>query len=237
MKKYFNTTSGLCGVFLSVALLSATADSSYAADGSTIFSDNCASCHDVVGPGSSTLEALKAKKAPDLFYAGSKFKPDWLVEWIQNTTQIRPSGMMFLNNIEIEDGKDKIESEEVESCPSRLDGDQAADVAAYLMALTDPTMKLGVVNPDDKFRKGKAETLISKQTDCVGCHTVNVKNRDIGGVSGPDLREAGKRLNIDWIYALIEDPKRWTPKTWMPHDSLSEEKRILLTAYIASMGK
>jgi hypothetical protein len=57
----------------------------------------------------------------------------------------------------------------------------------------------------------------------------------MGGVSGPNLADAGNRLNPDWVYARIENPQHWDPKTWMPRVEMSHKKRALLTLFISSM--
>lgn len=229
MLKYTHALAGM------LFLLGYGANQASALDGAAIVAQNCVSCHNVTGPAPSTFKAMLELKAPDLFYAGSKFKKEWLVEWIQNPTSIRPSGVMFLNNIAVEDGKDRIKTDAVETCPASLTPEDAMAVADYLMTLTDSTMKVGVIDPAAKFRKSKAVTLFTKRHACVGCHKAEVRKREMGGVSGPDLRHAGRRLNPDWIYALIDDPQHWNPMTWMPRSNLSKKDQVLLTQFIAMM--
>ena len=212
-----------------------TATDVSAADGRSIFAEGCVSCHSVTGPAALTFAGVLNRKAPDLFYAGSKFNRPWLVEWLRNPTTIRPSGVMLLNHIVTENGSDIVRTETVKSCPTNLGPDGAVAVADYLMTLKDPAMKTGVIDPARKFRKSKARRLFTKQYPCVGCHTTRFGQKTRGGVSGPDLREAGKRLNPDWVYARIQDPQYWDPKTWMPRFELSHKKRELLTLFVVSM--
>jgi len=96
-------------------------------------------------------------------------------------------------------------------------------------------MKTGVIDPERKFSKPKALRLFRKQLPCIGCHTVQWGKRVMGGVSGPNLADAGNRLNPDWVYARIENPQHWDPKTWMPKVEMSHKKRELLTIFISSM--
>ena len=205
-----------------------------ALDGKAVFAEQCASCHSTTGPAPASLEGVLKRKAPDLFYAGSKFNRDWLLQWIQSPSPIRRSGVMFLNHVVSEGGKDRIKEDTVKSCPSKLKADEAASVTEFLMALKDPKMRTGVVNREKKFSMAQALRLFTKQYPCIGCHAVKVRDKEIGGISGPPLTDAGARLNPDWVYARIENPQYWDPKTWMPKIDLSHEKRETLTLFVIS---
>jgi mono/diheme cytochrome c family protein len=204
-------------------------------EGKAIVKSQCISCHDVAGPAPRTFDAVMKRRAPDLFYAGSKFNRPWLVKWMQNPTTIRQAGMMFLNNLVTEGGKDKIKRGSVKPCPAKLKPDEAEAVADYLMTLKDATMKTGVIDASKAFSQSRASRMFTKQYPCMGCHTIPARGEKRGGVSGPSLIGAGERLNPDWIYARIENPQYWDPKTWMPRIPLSEAKRKMLTLFIASM--
>lgn len=218
------------GLFLVLAM----AGEATALDGKSIVAERCVSCHSVTGPAPATFQGVLQRKAPDLFYAGSKFKREWLVRWTQNPTPIRRSGVMFLNHIATEDGKDRIKKETIVPCPSKLNAQEAETVADYLMSLKDPKMRTGVVNRDRKFSTSIALRLFTKQYPCIGCHAVKIRDKETGGISGPPLTDAGERLNPDWVYARIEDPQYWDPKTWMPKIDLSHEKRETLTLFVVS---
>jgi mono/diheme cytochrome c family protein len=206
-----------------------------ARDGEALVSERCASCHDLAGPAPRTYQGVVDRRAPDLFYAGSKFNRAWLVDWLQRPSPIRRSGVMFLNHIAVEAGKDGIAEQTVESCPASLSRTEAEAAAGYLMTLQDPAMKTGVIDAAKKLRKRKAYRLFTKQLPCIGCHRIKVGKRQMGGISGPDLTAAGARLNPDWIYARIENPQYWDPKTWMPRIAMSHRKREMLTRFVSSM--
>ncbi len=72
--------------------------------GKAMVGSRCTSCHSVTGPAPDTFQAVLKRKAPDLFYAGSKFNRSWLVAWLQAPTPIRPAGVMYLNHVVSEDG-------------------------------------------------------------------------------------------------------------------------------------
>ncbi len=205
------------------------------AEGGKIVTSRCVSCHNIAGPAATTFEGVLQKKAPDLYYAGSKFNRPWLVQWLQKPTVIRRAGVMFLNHVINEGGKDMVRSDSIKPCPANLSPEEGEAVANYLMTLTDSAMKTGIINPAKKFRKSKARRLFTKQLPCIACHRARFGKRTNGGISGPDLTEAGNRLNPDWVYARIEDPQYWDPKTWMPKFELSHRKRELLTLFVSSM--
>jgi mono/diheme cytochrome c family protein len=181
-----------------------------ALDGRALVSERCASCHDLSGPA-------------------------WLVAWLQNPTVIRRAGVIFLNHVLNEAGKDRIAEDTVKPCPANLSPAQAETVADYLMTLEDSAMKTGIVDIGKKFRKQKGFRLFTKQLPCIGCHRIKFGKRKMGGVSGPDLTDAGVRLNPNWIYARIENPQYWDPKTWMPGIEMSHRKREMLTLFVSSM--
>jgi cbb3-type cytochrome oxidase cytochrome c subunit len=206
-----------------------------ALDGRALVSERCASCHDLSGPAPQAFKGVLDRKAPDLFHAGSKFNRTWLVAWLQNPTVIRRAGVMFLNHVLNEAGKDRIAEDTVKPCPANLSPAQAETVADYLMTLEDSAMKTGIVDIGKKFRKQKGFRLFTKQLPCIGCHRIKFGKRKMGGVSGPDLTDAGVRLNPNWIYARIENPQYWDPKTWMPGIEMSHRKREMLTLFVSSM--
>ena len=219
------------GVLLMVSAVAEVA----ALDGKALIEERCAACHDLTGPAPATFEGLLKRKAPDLFYAGSKFKRSWLVGWLRNPTPIRPSGVMFLNHIVVEGGKDRIAADTLKTCQANLDREEAEAAADHLMTLVDASMKTGVIDPAKKFSTPKGRRLFTKQLPCIACHTAKFGKRTMGGISGPDLTKAGKRLNPDWVYARIADPQYWDPMTWMPKIEMSHRKRELLTLLIGSM--
>ena len=213
----------------------APASPAAALDGAALAAENCAGCHDFSGPAPATFQGVLERRAPDLFYAGSKFNRPWLVEWLQAPTLIRRAGVMFLNNIVNEDGRDRIREASVMPCPAKLGAGEAEAVADYLMTLEDPAMADGVVDPERVLKARKALLMFTKQLPCIGCHRIRFRKKEMGGISGPDLANAGARLNPDWIYARIENPQYWDPKTWMPRIEMSHRKREMLALFLAAM--
>jgi len=142
---------------------------------------------------------------------------------------------LYLDHIAVTEGKDLVAVNSIQPCPTKLSRAESAAVTDYLLTLQDPQLQLGTVNIKKRFPKHKGLRLFRKQLPCIGCHQIKVGKRVVGGVSGPNLTDAGRRLNPDWVYSRIENPQYWDPKTWMPRVPMSPKKRTLLTRFIATM--
>ncbi len=208
-------------VSLGAALLVMTAANSYAAGGDAIFKKSCASCHYTDGPAKEkTIADQLAKKGPELFYAGSKFQKAWLAAWLQDPKPIRP--MKYNSLTEKNAG----------GHPKSSAGDAAA-LTDFLMGLTSPEVKAGVIKPAES---AQAKAIFNKKMPCTGCHEFSVKGELHGGKSGPSLVGASKRLNPDWIYAYLANIKVFKPVRDMPDFAgvLSPKEMENVAAYLAT---
>ncbi|OGT29532.1 MAG: hypothetical protein A2W28_07125 [Gammaproteobacteria bacterium RBG_16_51_14] len=208
-------------VSLGAALLVMAAAPSYAAGGDAIFKKSCTGCHYTDGPAKEkTIADQLAKKGPELWYAGSKFKKDWLVAWLQNPKPIRP---MKYNSLTDSNKGDH---------PKQSAGDAAA-TADFLMGLTSPEVKAGVITPKSS---PQAKAIFGKKMPCGGCHEYGKKGDVRGGKSGPSLVGASKRLNPDWVNAYLANIKVFKPVRDMPDFSsaLGQKELESVAAYIAT---
>ena len=208
-------------VSLGAALLVMTTAPSYAAGGDAIFKKSCASCHYTDGPAKEkTIADQLAKKVPELWYARSKFKKDWLVAWLQNPKPIRALKYNSLSETNKGDH------------PKQSAADAAA-TADFLMSLTSPEVKAGVIKPGESV---KGRKIFGKDMPCGGCHEYSAKGEIHGGKSGPSLVGASKRLNPDWIYAYLANIKVFKPVRDMPDFSSALNPKDIETvaAYVAS---
>jgi mono/diheme cytochrome c family protein len=172
------------------------------ADGKGVFaSKNCGGCHQIQGPANEkTFEDQLKKKGPELWYSGSKFKKEWLEGWLEKPTTIRP---LKYNSITEKNTEKHV----------ALSKKEADEVAEYLMTLTaKEAVAVGITEASTPVGKN----LFQKKYGCVGCHSVKAGARKVGGVSGPDLSEAGKRLKGDWVYAYLKEPTVFKPVKRMP---------------------
>lgn len=208
-------------VSLGAALLVMATAPSYAAGGDAIFKKSCASCHYTDGPAKEkTIADQLAKKGPELWYAGSKFQKAWLAAWLQDPKPIRP--MKYNSLTEKNAG----------GHPKSSAGDAAA-LTDYLMGLTSPEVKAGVIKPAES---PQAKAIFNKKMPCTGCHEFSVKGELHGGKSGPSLVGVSKRLNPDWVYAYLANIKVFKPVRDMPDFSavLSPKEMESVAAYLAT---
>lgn len=201
--------------------------------GSAIFnSRGCTECHLVKRPeGTSivtTIDEVIKKKGPDLWYAGLKFQKGFLDSWLQDPKPIRPMEFYSL----------KVENK---GTHPRLGKIEAKSVAGYLLTMGvgaslsggGPVPKTPSIKPDKSVR---SRIVFEKKQGCYGCHRM-VKGRNlVGGLSGPSLIGAGKRLRPEWVYAFLKDPARFVPVGSMPvyKGLLTDKEMRSLAAYVAT---
>lgn len=204
-------------VSIGAAMLVMATAPSYAAGGDAIFKKNCASCHYTDGPAKEkTIADQLAKKGPELWYAGSKFQKAWLGAWLQDPKPIRALKYNSLT--------DKNKGDHPKS--------SAADAAAltdYLMGLTSPEVKAGLIKA---AATPQAKQIFNKKMPCGGCHATEKG----GGLSGPSLVGAAKRLNPDWVYAYLANIKHFKPVRDMPDfgSVLNPKDLEAVAAYVAT---
>lgn len=196
----------------------------------------CGACHAVTRPGPGmTLAQRLARKGPDLWFAGSKLRPAWLAAWLPDPKPL------------LEIRYDRLAPEGGPAPHPAAPKAEVADLVAYLMSLKDPEMKTGVVDgetPPPPTVALDGRILFGKDQQCYACHKTQTRyGAVVGGKTAPSLVDAGRRLNPDWIYAFLTDPRRYVPVTRMPiytgttFPGYDEKQRIDLARYLAWMGR
>jgi mono/diheme cytochrome c family protein len=206
-------------VFL--ALIGAPARAEVAAGKQAFEANKCAACHYTKGPAKEkSIADQLAKKGPELWYAGSKFRKKWLAKWLENPVPIRP---MAYNSVTEKNPGDH---------PKLKSGD-AQSITDYLMSLTSNSVKAGVIKPK---KSAKGRLIFTKKMPCSGCHQFPTKKKYNGGMSAPSLVGAKKRLNPDWIYAYLKKPKIFKPVKAMPVFTgiLRDKDMKAVAAYVAN---
>jgi len=199
-----------------------------------VLQKECASCHNISGPVAQTLKQAFAKKGPDLSYAGNKYRQEWIESWLQKPVRIRPAGMYYGDHI-----KHGAKSDEID--PSALDNhkalskDEAAAVAAELMKLKPHSDLLTKekIEPGS-ITKQEGEMNFDKFWGCMACHLIEP---EYGGLSGPELYTAAKRLQPEYIASFIRNPQAWEPKTWMPNKGASDGFIVKMVRYFDVLSK
>lgn len=174
----------------------------------------CDSCHRLSPPSpeARNLQALAARKAPDLFYAGSKFRPEWLRVWLQDPQRIRPAGLDPAANAHTVDGHDQLDPARLKPHPAVPASEIEALVEA-LVALDWQSDRLPQEVQLTPIPQMLAKLNFVKFKGCTACHR---SSEDYGGVSGPELYTAWKRMRPEFLSSYIADPQVWDPVAPMP---------------------
>lgn len=216
--------------FVFFILLSAYGIAALADD---VLQKECASCHNLTGPAAQTLQEAFSKKAPDLFYAGNKYRQQWLIDWLQKPLRIRPAGMYYGNHI-----KPGVQSDEIDTATlsnhAALSKESATAIASDLMKLKphDDLIAKEKIEPGS-ISKQMGELTFNKFLGCMACHLIEP---EYGGFSGPELYTAATRLQPEFIASFIRSPQAWQPKSWMPNKHLSDVNIQKLVRYLESLS-
>jgi len=161
---------------------------------------DCGSCH--------RLENTdKVSTGPDLHYAGNKFQPEWLKQFLQNPEVIRPAGVITDPGF--------LQGSRKNPHPSFSEKDASA-LADSLMALkiSGPTLEPVATEPLSKGRRAKIKYQFERTFSCISCHqSLNLAGKVRGGISGPSLVNAGNRLQADWVANWLNTPEAYTEKS------------------------
>lgn len=182
---------------------------------------NCRGCHKIPGLPDPT------KVAPVLSYAGTKFRREALLDFLKSPHTIRPAGYIL-------GWRSRMPN-------FRLSDQEAKAITDYLMTLTYPGLAEGVVREDrelSRIEKFQARKLFEKNEGCIGCHHMKTAGGEVvGGLSAPDLSEAGKRLRGDFIYHFIRNPRNFEPNGKMEvfGDFLSDKDARALAEYLSTL--
>lgn len=204
-----------------------------AADGNAILQSKCAACHTMTKLDSPGLDHIWTRQGPDLHYAGSKFRQEWLVQWLQTPSRIRPAGEFYFKHVKAGSRVDEIDESTLQP-HMKLAPDEARAVAEALMKKTASAdvIPKGTYR-DEKTNMTMGSMFFNKLRGCASCHQSAI---GVGGNSGPELYTASQRLQPDYVYAYIQDPQKVDPHVWMPNLSLSQTDIQRLTSYILQLS-
>lgn len=206
------------------------------AKGMALVQGQCAGCHalqPVDGPDTDILER-SLRKAPPLNYAGNKFRQDWLVDWLQEPTRLRPAGYYPPHYIIAGPDGDIVDKEKLPAHP-KLSKDEATAASAYLMTLRPADERIAAVTYEPgnmSLRMGQMN--FGKFNGCDACHR---DAPDFGGLSGPELYTAWDRLQPKFIASFIAEPVAWDRHTLMPDHGLKAAVVKKLSDYLKTISE
>ena len=208
-----------------------------AEDGKEILKLRCAACHDLKGPAPATIHQLWARDAPDLFYAGNKFRRQWLVDWLGMPVRIRPAGENYLRHIKPTSKYDILYGKVLRPLiHPRLTPAEANAVADELMKLKphDDLLKGYKLDTSKQVTLDQGEVLFDKVYGCFSCHQIEP---GFGGFTGPEVYTAGRRLQPAFMLSYITSPQHWDPKIWMPNGRVKPDDLQKIVNYLILLSK
>lgn len=172
------------------------------------------------------------KSAPDLFFAGDKFQKKWLEHYLKQPEAIRLAGHTR------DPGFLKGQPEFTGPHPA-LKPKEAREMTDYLMTLKilkeSPPLELPVLSKGARMR---VKILFERDYSCIACHqSYNLARQPRGGISGPSLIDAGRRLRPEWVYQWLKNPGQFITRGRMPHYTFDEETLRKMTQYVLSHTK
>jgi len=198
---------------------------------------NCQGCHLLTEPDYDNAGRAErmSRTAPPLFFAGNKYKRDWLEQWLAEPYPLYPVGYIpAVDRVVSTPEGDEVPAEAL-AAHVAVDAAEAAVLADALMTLRpydhlidavtyEPgsvALRMGVLD----FRRFKG---------CDACHR---DTEDSGGLSGPELVTAWQRLQPDFIAAFIANPVEWDRNTIMPIPQMNEAAVHKLADYLKALGE
>lgn len=186
--------------------------------------ESCQTCHQL------DRDDEANKTAPPLFYAGNKFQSEWLLQWLQSPTRIRPAGDFYANHVETVDGVDSVDVDSLQ-VHTAVDSTTAQELTDWLMELKPYDELLtaasdyvpGSISP----RLGAMDFV--KFKGCGGCHR---DTPEYGGLSAPELYTAWQRLQPAFIVSYTKDPRAWDKHSAMPNRGLNDGQVYKLANYL-----
>jgi len=172
----------------------------------------CFGCHEIKG----FLDLQKI--GPELNQLNAKAKADWIFRWVRNPKDYNPHTRM----------------------PNfRFSEDEAEAVTAYLWNAGKEAAfqaRKGIsAGGSAAHGKELVETI-----GCKGCHVVSddLRMRQARGFTydmAPELTRAGSKLDPDWIFEWIKNPRAYRPSTRMPSLRLSDQEARDIVAYLVTL--
>ena len=172
----------------------------------------CHGCHEIKG------YTDIPKIGPELNRLGYKTNANWIYRWVKNPKEYNPHTRM----------------------PNFLfSEDEAEAITAYLLDISSKNAFLvakGAYTGGDS-KRGKD---IVESIGCTGCHTIgeDVRVREMRGTSydiAPELTRVGSKVNPDWAYDWVRNPRHYNPTTRMPSLRLTDSEARDVVAYLMTL--
>lgn len=187
-----------------------------------IFEQSCIQCHRLEGKGDSRFNL----KAPDLIWAGSKYRRPWLIGWLTGKeAPLYAKGYRW-------------DLTEVPSKHPVVTESEANALADYFAEHNkDPRVKVGAFDLS-KVTKFEADfgAMAFKAHACFGCHTIDEDGKIIGGPQSTALHASGQRYDQDWLFRFGQNPQDFVPHSGEFLADATEPQLRAVIGYLMTQG-
>ncbi|MDR4496794.1 MAG: cytochrome c [Candidatus Scalindua sp.] len=165
----------------------------------------------------------RSKNGPTLKNVIHKANNEWLKKWIANPPAMLPNAKMPVL---------MLSDEEIEAVIAYLTSIADKDFPkqkwdAYLMKSEDDMSDDEYDQMNALSDKGKG---VWGRARCNLCHPVKGKGGDVG--VGPDLGRLAEKVNRDWLYSWIKEPKSYFHSTQMARYRFNDKELRQLIEYL-----
>ncbi len=175
---------------------------------------SCSACHQP-SERDQAAKGLKNRQGPDLSKAGERFSPEWMVQWLLQPQQHRPTAVMPRLFGDTKEGKV-----------------EAFAVAQYLASLGGPMKPVqDKTKPNDlRASIGRGERLFSA-VGCAVCHHVD-EQADKSNPARHALRGMGSKTTTEQLAKYLQNPLAIDPSGRMPNMLLSGAEALDMARYL-----
>jgi len=172
----------------------------------------CAGCHEIKGY--TDLQKI----GPQLNKLSAKTNPDWIFRWVRNPKDYNPHTRM----------------------PNfKFGNDTAEAITAFLLNISKEN---SFTTQSGAYLGGNSEhgKLVVDAVGCKACHVVenDERVRQLRGTSydiAPELTRVGSKVNPDWLFDWVRNPKHFSPDTRMPNLRLTDGEAKDIVAYLMTL--
>ncbi|BBJ23847.1 c-type cytochrome [Candidatus Nitrotoga sp. AM1P] len=187
-----------------------------------ILEQSCIQCHRLEGKADSRFNL----KAPDLIWAGSKYRRPWLIGWLTGKeAPLYAKGYRW-------------DLTEVSFKHPVVTESEANVLADYFAEHNkDPRVKVGTFDLS-KVTKFEADfgAMAFKAHACFGCHTINEDGKVIGGPQSTALHASGQRYDQDWLFRFGQNPQDFVPHSGEFLADATEPQLRAVIGYLMTQG-
>jgi len=172
----------------------------------------CFGCHEIKG------YTDVPKIAPELNQLSVKTTPEWTYRWVRNPKDYNPHTRM----------------------PNfKFGNDSAEAITAFLWDIAKDVQFDMVRNAGSGGNSERGKQVVN-DVGCKGCHVVDgdERVRQMRGTSydiAPELSRIGSKVNADWLYDWIRNPRHFRSSARMPSLRLTESEAKDVVAYLMTL--